>query len=310
MSLKHQNIEALREELASQLDKTQIHEGEMLALHTTFKVGGPADLFIEPSTLEELAFVLKAVKKSGVPLTVLGYGSNVLVRDGGIRGVVVNLCKLTNVKTCRNHVITMGAGFLLKDVSEFALANSLSGLEFAVGIPGSLGGAVFMNAGAYSGEMKDVVTKVTTVDLEGQYHTYDKDACNFAYRHSCFQDNQEVIAQVEMTLEEGRVEDIQALMDDLTARREAKQPLEYGSAGSTFKRPEGYFAGTLIDQTGLKGFSVGDAEVSTKHAGFVINKNKASAKDVLAVIEAVQEKVLATHGVRLEPEVRMLGEDK
>ncbi len=277
--------------------------------HTTFKIGGPADIFIEPRNIEELSQVMALVHESQVPVTVLGCGSNVLVRDGGIRGVVVSLCGMRQVLRQENGTIVAGAGYTLKEVSEFAWQEGLTGLEFAIGIPGSLGGAVFMNAGAYGGEMCQVVTTVKAVDLTGRVHVYEAAALDFGYRHSVFHDNHEIIGEVTMQLVPGDETDIKAVMDDLTARREAKQPLEYPSAGSTFKRPPGYYAGTLIEQTGLKGLSVGDAQVSQKHAGFVINRGSATADDVLGVISEVQRRVHEAHGVTLETEVRIIGED-
>jgi len=302
-------MEKLVESLKENLKSVQVRLGEPLSEHTTFKIGGPADIFVEPYDMEELSFVLKAVKESGLPLTVLGLGSNVLVQDGGIRGVVVCLSEMQQVKRCVDNTITMGAGFLLKDVSEFACEHGLTGLEFAIGIPGSLGGAVFMNAGAYGGEMKDVVTTVRAVDFEGNLHTYDVNDLNFAYRHSVFHDNHEVIGEVVMSLQPGNISEIKAVMNDLTEKRESKQPLEHASAGSTFKRPPGLFAGTIIDQLGLKGLSIGDAQVSTKHAGFVVNVGHASAKDVLGVIHEVQRRVKVAHNVNLETEVRIIGEE-
>lgn len=310
MATNNQNIKDFIQAVASKLPAELVREKEPLADHTTFKIGGPVDVFVTPRTIEELSFVMQMIDHYQIPLTILGLGSNVLVRDGGIRGAVVSLARMTTVKSCKEGVMTMGSGFLLKEVSEFALANSLTGLEFAVGIPGSLGGAVFMNAGAYISEMSRVVTAVWTVDAKGVCRKYTTGEFDFAYRHSVFQHTGEVIAQVEMTLDAGDAREIQALMEDLTRRRESKQPLEYASAGSTFKRPEGYFAGTLIEETGLKGLSVGDAQVSEKHAGFVINKGHASACDVLTLIGQIQDKVYEAHGVQLEPEVRLLGIDK
>lgn len=304
---KH-NISELYTVLAQKLGDNQLFKDEPLEKHTTFKIGGPADLFIEPYTVEELSFVLKEIKKFGEDLTILGCGSNVLVLDGGIRGVVVSLTELKHVKKCENQSLIISSGFKLKEVSEFALAQSLTGLEFAIGIPGSLGGAVFMNAGAYEGEMSQVVTKVTSVDFSGNIHEYTGADLDFAYRHSIFHDNHEVVGEVEMRLQPGDAKKIKAHMDDFTERRESKQPLEYASAGSTFKRPTGYYAGTLIDQTGLKGLAVGDARVSEKHAGFVINTGHAKATDVLSVIHEVQARVKSAHGVDLEPEVRIIGE--
>lgn len=242
-------------------------------------------------------------------MTVLGGGSNVLVRDGGIRGVVIQLNTMTKVLACHDRKILASAGYMLKDVCQFAQENSLTGIEFACGIPGTLGGAVFMNAGAYDGEMSHVVSRVRTVNSEGGVHTYDAPNLGFSYRQSRFQKSQEFVVEVELTLRSGDPKEIQARMDDLMNRRRSKQPLEMHSAGSTFKRPPGYFAGTLIDQTGLKGLSCGDAQVSMKHAGFVVNTGHASARDVLNVIHEVQKRVEKAHGVHLEPEVRIIGED-
>lgn len=300
----------LTKKLQEVLTQSELMIGEPLSAHTTFKIGGPADIFVEPNSPEKLSRVMQLISEYKAPLTVLGSGSNVLVRDGGIRGVVLSLCQLRHVKRRDEKTLVMGAGFMLKEASEYAWQEGLSGMEFAIGIPGSLGGAVFMNAGAYDGEMSQVVTKVTAVDRNGEFHTYSGGECRFAYRHSLFQDNHEVVAEVEMTLVPGDAKKIKAVMDDLTERRESKQPLEHASAGSTFKRPPGYFAGTLIEQTGLKGLAVGDAMVSQKHAGFVVNVGTAKAKDVLAVIHEVQRRVKEAHGVDLETEVRLIGEDE
>lgn len=300
----------LTKKLQEVLTQSELMIGEPLSAHTTFKIGGPADIFVEPNSPEKLSRVMQLISEYKAPLTVLGSGSNVLVRDGGIRGVVLSLCQLRHVKRRDEKTLVMGAGFMLKEASEYAWQEGLSGMEFAIGIPGSLGGAVFMNAGAYDGEMSQVVTKVTAVDRNGEFHTYSGGECRFAYRHSLFQDNHEVVAEVEMTLVPGDAKLIKAVMDDLTERRESKQPLEHASAGSTFKRPPGYFAGTLIEQTGLKGLAVGDAMVSQKHAGFVVNVGTAKAKDVLAVIHEVQRRVKEAHGVDLETEVRLIGEDE
>lgn len=300
----------LTKKLQEVLTSDELMIGEPLSAHTTFKIGGPADIFVEPNSPEKLSRVMQLISEYKAPLTVLGSGSNVLVRDGGIRGVVLSLCQLRHVKRRDEKTLVMGAGFMLKEASEYAWQEGLSGMEFAIGIPGSLGGAVFMNAGAYDGEMSQVVTKVTAVDRNGEFHTYSGGECRFAYRHSLFQDNHEVVAEVEMTLVPGDAKKIKAVMDDLTERRESKQPLEHASAGSTFKRPPGYFAGTLIEQTGLKGLAVGDAMVSQKHAGFVVNVGTAKAKDVLAVIHEVQRRVKEAHGVDLETEVRLIGEDE
>ena len=302
------NIKALQTALLKELPSTRVREEEYLRHHTTFKIGGPADLFVEPTTMAELSFVLRTIHEFDVPVTIIGCGSNILVKDGGIRGAVVSVRHMTQIMDCNDNVLCIGSGYMLKDASEFAWENGLTGLEFAIGIPGTLGGAVFMNAGAYDGEMSHVVTAVRAVDFQGNIKEYDASHLDFGYRHSVFHDNHEVIGEVIMTLKPGDKNVIKARMDELTEKRESKQPLEFVSAGSTFKRPPGYFAGTLIEQTGLKGLSVGDAQVSHKHAGFVINTGSASAKDVLDLIAEVQRRVYDQHGVHLEPEVRMIGE--
>ena len=303
------NIKALQTALLETLPSTRVREEEYLRHHTTFKIGGPADLFVEPTTMAELSFALRTIHEFDVPVTIIGCGSNILVKDGGIRGAVVSVRHMTQIMDCNDNVLCIGSGYMLKDASEFAWENGLTGLEFAIGIPGTLGGAVFMNAGAYGGEMSHVVTAVRAVDFQGNIKEYDASHLDFGYRHSVFHDNHEVIGEVIMTLKPGDKNVIKARMDELTEKRESKQPLEFASAGSTFKRPPGYFAGTLIEQTGLKGLSVGDAQVSHKHAGFVINTGSASAKDVLDLIAEVQRRVYDQHGVHLEPEVRMIGED-
>ena len=303
------NIKALQTALLETLPSTRVREEEYLRHHTTFKIGGPADLFVEPTTMAELSFALRTIHEFDVPVTIIGCGSNILVKDGGIRGAVVSVRHMTQIMDCNDNVLCIGSGYMLKDASEFAWENGLTGLEFAIGIPGTLGGAVFMNAGAYDGEMSHVVTAVRAVDFQGNIKEYDASHLDFGYRHSVFHVNHEVIGEVIMTLKPGDKNVIKARMDELTEKRESKQPLEFASAGSTFKRPPGYFAGTLIEQTGLKGLSVGDAQVSHKHAGFVINTGSASAKDVLDLIAEVQRRVYDQHGVHLEPEVRMIGED-
>lgn len=303
------NIKALQTALLKELPSTRVREAEYLRHHTTFKIGGPADLFVEPTTMAELSFALHTIHEFDVPVTIIGCGSNILVKDGGIRGAVVSVRHMTQIMDCNDNTLCIGSGYMLKDASEFAWENGLTGLEFAIGIPGTLGGAVFMNAGAYDGEMSHVVTAVRAVDFQGNIKEYDVSHLDFGYRHSVFHDNHEVIGEVIMTLKPGDKNVIKARMDELTEKRESKQPLEFASAGSTFKRPPGYFAGTLIEQTGLKGLSVGDAQVSHKHAGFVINTGSASAKDVLDLIAEVQRRVYDQHGVHLEPEVRMIGED-
>ena len=291
------------------LQPEQVLLDEPMSRQTTFEIGGPADCLIFPSTIEEVQRVLALVKEYDLPLTVMGNGSNMLVRDGGIRGVTLKFNGPMSAMRCEGTHIIVSAGAHLKDVSGFAAEHGLTGLEYACGIPGSIGGAIFMNAGAYDGETKNVAYAVKAVTPSGDLKTYKADELDLGYRRSIFQTNGELICEVELELQQGDPQAIQEKIADFTERRESKQPLELPSAGSTFKRPEGYFAGTLIDQTGLKGLTVGGAQVSAKHAGFVVNFNHATAADVQGVIAEVQKRVLERHGVQLFPEVRMVGED-
>ena len=282
---------------------------EPMKKHTTFKIGGPADYLIFPSSMQEVTLIFDLLRKYKIPFTVLGNGSNVLVLDKGIRGAVVKFNSPMSWIRQEGNTIIAGAGALLKDVSQFAADCGLTGMEFAIGIPGSIGGAVFMNAGAYDGEMKPIVSGVRAAAASGKLVAYSHDELDFGYRHSVFQDNGQAICEVEISLQPGDPAVIREKMDSFTERREKKQPLEMPSAGSTFKRPEGYFAGTLIEQTGLKGFSVGGAQISAKHAGFVVNSGEATATDVLNLIHEVQRRVYEKNGVKLFPEVRILGEE-
>lgn len=296
-------------DLRKVMPEEQIMMNEPMTRHTTFRIGGNADVFLLPASMEELLEVLRLVKQYSVPLAILGNGSNVLVRDGGIRGAVVSFGKPFAHIGMEETRITAGAGATLGAVSLFAASHSLSGLEFAVGIPGSLGGAVFMNAGAYDGEMRSVVSRVTAVAPDGEVRQYDSSEMDFGYRHSIFQENGHIICEIELVLREGESSAIQEKMAEFTKRRMEKQPLDKPSAGSTFKRPPGLFAGTLIDEAGLKGFTIGGAQVSEKHAGFVINKGGATAADVLALIEEIQRRIEERNGVHLIPEIRIIGED-
>ena len=282
---------------------------EPMAKHTSFRIGGPADVLAQPGNEAELAELLKRAAHHAVPVTLVGNGSNLLVRDKGIRGLVIKLSNLFSSITVAGNVLTFGSGISLAMASKKAASLSLSGLEFAVGIPGTLGGAVYMNAGAYDGEMAKVVTSVQVMDRQGQSSQLKADELDFSYRHTALQNSGLIVTSVTVSLQPGEAESIKAKMDDFSQRRIAKQPLELPSAGSMFKRPVGYFAGTLIEQTGLKGYTVGGAQVSTKHAGFVVNVGGATAKDVLQLIRDVQDRVLAAQGVQLEPEVLVLGEE-
>ena len=282
---------------------------EPMAKHTSFRIGGPADVLAQPGNEAELAELLKRAAHHAVPVTLVGNGSNLLVRDKGIRGLVIKLSNLFSSITVAGNVLTFGSGISLAMASKKAASLSLSGLEFAVGIPGTIGGAVYMNAGAYDGEMAKVVTSVQVMDRQGQSSQLKADELDFSYRHTALQNSGLIVTSVTVSLQPGEAESIKAKMDDFSQRRIAKQPLELPSAGSMFKRPVGYFAGTLIEQTGLKGYTVGGAQVSQKHAGFVVNVGGATAKDVLQLIRDVQDRVLAAQGVQLEPEVLVLGEE-
>jgi UDP-N-acetylmuramate dehydrogenase len=301
--------ESFGKKLEENLSREQFIFNAPMTEHTTFKIGGAADVLIFPSNAQEVAKIFKLIDEFKISCTILGNGSNVLVLDKGIRGAVVKFSDkfFGNIRR-EGTKIFAGAGAKLKDVSNFAAENNLSGMEFAIGIPGSIGGAVFMNAGAYDGEMKNVVAQVMAVSPSGELKIFSGESLDLGYRQSVFQTNGYAICEVELNLIEGNGEEIKNKMADFTQKRESKQPLEFPSAGSTFKRPKGYFAGTLIDNTGLKGFRVGGAMVSEKHAGFVVNVGNATAADVLNLIEEVKRRVKEVHGVTLTPEVRIIGE--
>lgn len=281
--------------------------GEPMSEHTTFEIGGPADLYVIPDDPEEVGDVIRVCRELGAPYFVLGRGSDLLVSDEGYHGVVIAMADdLTNVSVAGEEM-TCQAGVTLKEASEMACELGLSGLEFACGIPGSVGGACFMNAGAYGGSMADVLKGVRALMPDGTQESIPVEKLDLGYRKSRVRDDGLVVLSATFSLREAEPADIRARMDDFTQRREEKQPLDLPSAGSTFKRPEGFFAGKLITDAGLKGYRVGDAAVSKKHAGFVVNLGHATAADVHAVIEHVQEEVDRQFGVQLEPEVRFLG---
>ena len=279
-----------------------------MSRYTSFRVGGPADLLVEPNSTEALSGLLKACKQEGVKPLVLGKGSNVLVPDSGLKNVVLLLGEaFSKVEYCGNNMVRAQAGASLTKLCRFALDYSLTGLEFAYGIPGSVGGAIYMNAGAYGGEMKDVVLVVNHMNADGEKGSWQgKAELGFDYRHSNYMGADLIITSVIFYLEKGNPDAIKMKMDQTMARRVAKQPLEYPSAGSTFKRPEGHFAGALIEQCNLKGYTIGGAQVSEKHAGFVINRGNATATDILQLISYIQETVRKETGVNLEPEVQIL----
>lgn len=290
------------------LGEERVFTGEAMSRHTTFKIGGPADYFLMPDKDTDVGRIVKICKESAIPYFILGNGSNLLVGDGGYRGAVIQIYKNMSAVTVEGTEITVQAGALLSSVAAAAKNAALTGFEFAGGIPGTMGGAVVMNAGAYGGEMKDVLTEITVMDEEGEIVTLPADKLELGYRTSIIKTAGYIVLEAKLQLKEGNPEVIRETMKDLTIRRTTKQPLEYPSAGSTFKRPEGYFAGKLIMDAGLRGYSVGDAQVSEKHCGFVVNKGESTAADVLTLIKDVQETVLKQFGVKLEPEVKMIGE--
>lgn len=295
------------EALVKVLDEDQIKPEEPMKNHVTFRVGGSADFFVTPKNYEELSWVLKCCAKYEMPCYIMGNGSNLLVSDQGYRGVVIQLFRQLNDIQCEGNVIRAQAGALLSAVANRALEEKLTGFEFAAGIPGTLGGACVMNAGAYGGEMKDVLKSVTVLTREGERITLQKNELELGYRTSIIAKKDYIVLEAEIELKAGDAEEIKAVMDDLKERRTTKQPLEYPSAGSTFKRPEGHFAGQLIDEAGLRGYQCGGARISVKHAGFVINTGNATAEDVVNVITHAQEEVLKRNNIKLETEVKRLG---
>jgi UDP-N-acetylmuramate dehydrogenase len=298
-------LELLRAELC----ESEIRGDEPMSRHTSFRIGGPADVLVMPRTVEDLAAAIRFARRHDLPLTITGNGSNLLVRDGGIRGVVVKLGEhFQRIEVSPPRIVAQ-SGILLGDVSRAAAAHALTGLEFAIGIPGTLGGAIIMNAGAYGGEMKEVVTRVTILDPAGEIRHLTPEECRFGYRTSALQGTRDIVAEVEMALTPGDPEAIHAKMADLTRQRESKQPLSFPSAGSVFKRPPGGYVGPMVESLGLKGYRIGDAQVSEKHAGFIVNCGSATARDVLALIEHVRSAVRERFGVTLETEVRIIGEE-
>ena len=302
-----------KEKILNILGEDKVFFDEPLKNHTSFKIGGPADVLVSVSNSDELIKTIEYAREENTDFFLLGNGSNVLASDKGYRGIVIRLGGEFNDGKVIDNTIKAGAGITLSKLAGLAMNASLSGLEFASGIPGTLGGALFMNAGAYGGEMKQVVTKVSILDLSGQSNEItvkelSNEEMDFGYRHSILKEKDYIALGCEMRLNPGDKESIASYMRELASKRKEKQPLEFPSAGSTFKRPEGYFAGKLIEDANLGGFSIGDAEVSNKHKGFVINKGSATAKDVKDLIDYVIKTVKDESGVTLEPEVLFLGE--
>lgn len=298
----------LYEELCGILGQENVYTEEPMGRHTTFRVGGPADFFVTPEGEDQVRGAVSAFRNAGVPFYIVGNGSNLLVGDQGYRGGIIQIFKKMDQISARGPVLHIQAGALLSKIASEAQSKGLTGFEFASGIPGTLGGAVMMNAGAYGGEMKQVLTGAKVLKASGEIEEVPVEAMELGYRSSIFSKNEDIILSADIKLEAGNPEQIQRRMEELKERRTSKQPLEYPSAGSTFKRPEGYFAGKLIEDAGLRGFRVGGAQVSEKHCGFVINKDHATAKDILSLMEQVADKVYGKFGVRLEPEVKRIGE--
>lgn len=276
--------------------------------YTTFKIGGKADILIQPRSVEELLEIIESAEKCEVPITFIGNGSNLLVLDGGIRGAVIKFGQNMAKTTVDEDVITAQCGITMARLASIAAENSLTGFEFASGIPGTLGGGIVMNAGAYKGELKDVIIEATALCEDGTIKTFNKDELEFSYRHSVFSNTKMLVLSAKIKLEKGNVEDIRGYMNELNQKRRNSQPLEFPSAGSAFKRPVNGYAAAMIDSAGLKGYAVGGAQVSQKHAGFVINKGNATAQDVVNLLNDVKEKVYAVHNTVLEPEIIVIGE--
>lgn len=304
------NIQEIYEELHKNMPNLQIKTKEDMSKHTSFKVGGVADIFIKIKELEELKYILKYTKEKQIPLTVIGNGSNVLIKDKGIRGITITLdfSKIEIEEQEKTAIITVGSGVKLGMLAGILQKKELLGLSLPHGIPGTIGGAIRMNAGAYGKEMKEIITDVTYIDEEGIIKTTKNEEMQFSYRHSRFQEKQEVIIEAKIKLEKGNFEEIKKQMEVYKQARTEKQPIDMPSAGSTFKRGTDYISAKLIDDAGLKGYKVGGAQVSIKHAGFIVNAGNATAEDILNLIEHVIKVVYEKFGKVLELEIEVLGE--
>ncbi len=305
-------MEDIEKELQEIINRKNIFKNEPMEKHTSFKIGGTADYFVKITSVEELKAILNFTKQKNIPLTVVGNGTNILVREAGIRGIVIKLeLKDFKIKRLSNEIlITAEAGMTLAALANIALKEEIGGLEFLSGIPGTIGGALRMNAGAYGKEMKDIVLKTRYMTYDGKIKTLDLKEHNFEYRNSIFSKLNAIIIDTTLKLEKGEKFEIQNKMEEYSKLRKEKQPLEYPNAGSTFKRVGDKITAKMIDECGLKGYSVGDAEISTKHAGFVVNKGKATATDILKLVEYVKDKVKEKFNVDIELEILVLGEEK
>ena len=305
------NIKNILENSNLTIPKDNILYNEDMKKHTTFKIGGPAECFIKIKTKEELKEILNIAKENKIPVTILGNGSNILVLDGGIEGITLTIqIEYIDIKQDgEKYKIYVGGGYKLSKFAQICLKNEISGFEELSGIPGTIGGAVSMNAGAHGKEMKDIVEKIKCVDINGNEKEFLNEEANFEYRKSIFKGNSYIVTEVVLNLEKGNYDEIKAKMDEYSQYRKTKQPIEYPSAGSTFKRGKDYITAKLIDDAGLKGYSIGDAVVSTKHSGFVINKGNASAKDVLDLVKYIKDTIEEKFNKHIELEIEVVGKD-
>ena len=305
------NIKEILENSNLTIPKDNILYNEDMKKHTTFKIGGPAECFIKIKTKEELKEILKIAKENEIVVTILGNGSNILVLDGGIKGITLTI-QIEYIEIKQNsekYKICVGGGYKLSKLAQICLKNEISGFEELSGIPGTIGGAVSMNAGAHGKEMKDIVEKIKCVDINGNEKEFLNEDAKFEYRKSIFKGNSYIVTEVVLNLQKGKYEEIKTKMDEYSQYRRTKQPIEYPSAGSTFKRGKDYITAKLIDEAGLKGYSIGDAIVSTKHSGFVINKGNASARDVLDLVKYIKETIEEKFNKQIELEIEVVGED-
>lgn len=303
------NKELVYKDLLKIVDEEDVKIDEPMKKHISFKVGGPADILVRPKTEQQLGDILKYISENNLPYLIIGNGSNLLIKDGGIRGIVIEFGDNFNHFEIEGNIIKAQAGTLLAVIGKAALRESLTGFECISGIPGSLGGGLAMNAGAYGGEIKSVVKSVRVMNPQGQIFEFTNEQMQFGYRRSVLTNSDYIVLSAELELKKGNYDEIKALMSDLTNRRTSKQPLNLPSAGSTFKRPKGHFAGKLIEDSGLRGLTLRGAQVSEKHCGFVVNIGGAKAKDILDLIYVVKSTVLNKFGIMLEEEVKILGED-
>ncbi len=303
------NKQNIYDRLCEIIKKENILVDEPMKNHTSFKIGGPADILVTPTDENELKEIIQYIKEENIPYFLMGNGSNLLVRDGGIRGIVVKIAQNYNEFEINENIIKAQSGILLSTLAKHIAKNCYKGFEFASGIPGTLGGAIAMNAGAYGGEMKDVVKSVKVLNQQGEIVELSNQQMQFGYRTSLVNKENLIVLEVKLSLEKGNYEDIKNILDDLTVKRTTKQPLNVPSAGSTFKRPEGYYAGKLIEDSGLKGVRLKGAQVSDKHSGFVINAGGATAKDIIELIEFIKKTVYDKFKVELNEEVKIVGED-